>query len=243
LGAIETDLKTRSLAAEFFIKVAIQLECKLSSEQAKLVSVLQNRYRVTLEHSGTSYYKYLDDIYQISSDKPIEISYSFKEDRKGIPVNRNNVWDKMVRGDIILSPYSSWVVKVETLPTVSPDRSLLEKFNDVKHLINVSLTGEGSYVDLSKVSGDLQLQKYYQKIDLSESLEDSMSQKSIPQMSAATNLAKMGLFSTSQAGPTASLDEAGPSTSKSSKKSEEVVKPLKLKEKQRENGVTARASK
>lgn len=153
-----------------FKQIGIKLECDTVAKQAELNVALQD-YQVTLEHNGVSYYRYSGNIYKISNDKPIEIGYSFQMQPAptvGLmqPVVRTGVYDKMVSpdSDIILSPYTSWIVQIKPVPTATHTTTLYDKFKGVMQGFKLHLVGEGSYVDESKVNGELHLERYYHKL-------------------------------------------------------------------------------
>jgi energy-coupling factor transporter ATP-binding protein EcfA2 len=155
------DISSAKLDAVKFKEIGIQLECKDDSDQAELNKLLKN-FQVTLEHTGVSYYKYADKFYQIATDKPIKITSSFKIDPKtGNPAITSGAWGKMKSGDLLLSPYAVWMVNIEPLPGVSLGKNCFDPFRRFLPHLKISLVGQGSYVEASKVSRRLNLDKYY----------------------------------------------------------------------------------
>lgn len=141
-----------------FNKIGIHLECN-GEKQAELDHFLQQNYEVTLEHSGMSYYKYAGNVYQIAIDKPIAIRHSFKmQPDKITPVISNKVWAKMAVNDILLSPYTTWTIKIDLKQSIkasSQPVNLYDKFRTVVSDFKVDLVGEGSYVDTERVHHNL----------------------------------------------------------------------------------------
>jgi GTP-binding protein EngB required for normal cell division len=170
---LRADLNSSNLDGIKFKKIGIKLTCKLSAKQAELDNILQDGFKMTLAHSGISYYKYAGNVYQIASDKPLEIEYSFKTNAdNATPIVHNGVWKKMAQGDILLSPYTAWIAKLESIQPSSSDTNLYDTFKEVLPYMEVVLTGEGSYIDTAKVNGDLHLDQHYYKVDAFEQLSE-----------------------------------------------------------------------
>lgn len=155
-----------------FNKVGIRLRCG-NAQQGELDNFLQQNFEVTLEHSGMSYYKYAENVYQIAIDKPITIRHSFNMRTDNItPVSYNRVWEKMALGDISLSPYTTWSIKMKPKQSSMESRrsvNLFDKFRTVisGFKVDVDLVGEGSYVDSKRVNKDLLcLNHYHRQVSL-----------------------------------------------------------------------------
>lgn len=87
--------------------------------------------------------------------------YSFEKSSCGKAVYRNNVYEKLLSGDIVLSPFAMWKLKLtlnETKPVNSFDS--LSKFSNKVDLV---LEGNGSFVNAGSTNYDVH--KYYQVDD------------------------------------------------------------------------------
>lgn len=189
---LTSDVTSMPLDAVKFNKIGIRLKCKLAAQQAELDRVLNNNYKVKLIHNGISYYKFLDNVYQFTSNKPIEIEYSFRNVGNK-PGWRNNTWDKMDNGEIVLSPYTSWVIQLAKLPTAREQKDLLTQFQKSIGDLKVSLVGSGSCVDSKEMVKFPQMQRYYlQFANLGSLNELGPDNKSSIRM--ANYIAQMGLF-------------------------------------------------
>ncbi|KAF0484277.1 Collagen alpha-5VI chain [Gigaspora margarita] len=72
-------------------------------------------FDVEMVHLGNSYYRYGDKYYMIISDKQV-ITYSFekKKDDRSKPLRANKVYNKIMEGELMLSPYTMWKIKLES---------------------------------------------------------------------------------------------------------------------------------
>lgn len=195
---LSTELDKAPLDAVKFQKIGLKVESQLASEQAEINKILADSFKVSLQHSGTSYYKYLGNCYQIASDKPIEISYSFQVKPDGVPQIRNGVWDKMASGDILLSPDTTWMINIEQLPTVPGKVNLLDKLGPMKNHLKLSLVGEGCYVDTTKINSDLHMQQYYHQVKNDYGPEEIESGNTAISSAETAGLLRNGIFSHSR---------------------------------------------
>lgn len=166
---LKADPRQINLNAVKFNSITLKWECQLSPKQQELDAALKGSFQVSLEHSGISYYRYDNHVYRITIDKPIEIKHSFHESANGMPTEHSIVSEKISVGDIVLSPYTAWVVQISQLPTAKNHISLFNQFKNDMPRFRVSLVGQGNYVDLSRVNGNLQLAKYYESADMETS--------------------------------------------------------------------------
>ncbi|KAF8789790.1 hypothetical protein HNY73_007703 [Argiope bruennichi] len=98
-------------------------------------------FDVMATHLGNSYYRYADKIYIITSDSQT-ISYSWETNAAGEPIRRNNVFDKIKEGDLMLSPYTLWELKI-----INSTRKVTFRDLEVyKDNVDLELSGYGSYV-------------------------------------------------------------------------------------------------
>lgn len=160
-----------------FNKVGIHFECGNTKEQAELDNVLQQNFEVTLGHSGVSYYKYGENVYQIATDKLVTIQHSFKMRSDNVtPVEYNGVCKKMTTGDILLSPYTTWTIKISPRQPATESSKLLDKLRTVlPNLENVKLdlVGDGVYIKREHVKSKLWLPHYYRLVQTQEPAKEA----------------------------------------------------------------------
>lgn len=145
-------------AAIKFNEIEIKFKCQNPEQQALLDLELQN-FKVELHHSGQSYYRVGNQIYQMANDRGFNISYSFARRSDNRLVESNEVYNKMKKGDLVLSPYTYWTIKLVPLPG-SQFHNLFDKFKNHQIGIELQLVGRGQYVDEAKTRGRLQLDSY-----------------------------------------------------------------------------------
>ncbi|GBN27198.1 hypothetical protein AVEN_46586-1 [Araneus ventricosus] len=98
-------------------------------------------FDIMATHLGNSYYRYADKIYIITSDSQT-IWYSCEKNVVGEPVRKNNVFDKIKEGDLMLSPYTLWEIKM-----INSTKKI--SFHDLKiykDYVDLELSGYGNYV-------------------------------------------------------------------------------------------------
>lgn len=138
-------------AAIKFKEVALHFRCEDRQLQRELDEALLG-FKIELHHSGNSYYRYGENVYQISNEGSFNISYSFAQNRENVPMERDRVYDKMKTGDLMLSPYTHWAIR---LAPVRGNGNLFERFQERLAEIELHLEGHGQYVDETRT---LQLQ-------------------------------------------------------------------------------------
>ncbi|XP_055924347.1 uncharacterized protein LOC129956469 [Argiope bruennichi] len=110
-------------------------------------------FDIRATHLGNSHYRYADEVYLITSDSQT-ILYSYEKNSVGEPVRKNNVFDKIKSGDLMLSPYALWEFKLRN----STSKSSFAEIGIFKDEIDLELSGYGSYVlrdvDLFSVIGN-----------------------------------------------------------------------------------------
>ncbi|CAL1260784.1 unnamed protein product [Larinioides sclopetarius] len=123
-----------------FKMIKLHLKSKNETLQSQLDETLK-MFDVTATHIGNSYYRYHDEIYTITSPKKT-IFYSFEENaRTGNPVRKNEIYMKFKHGDLMLSPYTMWIFKLNA----TRGRNFRE-LDIYKGQIDLELEGEGGYV-------------------------------------------------------------------------------------------------
>ncbi|GBN58883.1 hypothetical protein AVEN_245906-1 [Araneus ventricosus] len=125
----------------------IEFEFKIKNETAKsLLSQILKGFDIRATHLGNSYYRYANKISLITGDS-VTISYSYEKNDDGIPIRSNEVYSRLKSGDLLLSPYTLWEVRM-IKQTSKYSFQDLEKY---KNEISVELSGLGSYVDTSEI--------------------------------------------------------------------------------------------
>ncbi|CAG8710498.1 12177_t:CDS:2, partial [Racocetra fulgida] len=119
-------------------------------------------FDVEMVHLGNSYYRYGNKYYMIINDKQV-IEYSFektKDDRSN-PLRRNNVYDKIKKGELMLSPYTMWKIKLE------PHGSDFSKLKEYEKKVNLELVGHGKFIKGRTSSSDssLMVENYYKEYE------------------------------------------------------------------------------
>ena len=137
--------------AEFNFKAINQ------SLQAELVQN-QKAFKISTTHMGNSHFRFNGNFYAITSTK-LEIVYSFEKLANGVPAFKNDVYVKLKAGDIILSPYTNWKVKL-TKATENISFDVLEKFKDK---VDLEIIGAGKYIEPYKIKVDVD--SYYKTIN------------------------------------------------------------------------------
>ncbi|KAF0375118.1 Macrophage receptor MARCO [Gigaspora margarita] len=121
-------------------------------------------FNINMVHLGNSYYQYNNKFYLIISHKQ-EIFYSFEKKNTGEPLRNNEAYDKIKRGELMLSPYTMWKIKRKPI-----NRANFSKLIKFKNEVDLELVGHGKYIIDKKDSNNLNLivEDYYKeyKIDL-----------------------------------------------------------------------------
>ena len=159
---LTADVRAVGKNAVKFNRIDINITSR--SMETNLQKILEDNFKIRLIHSGNSFFRYNNSYYSASNDKSFLLVFSFKKDSKGVPVVRNKVYNKMTSGQLLLSPYTSWIIQLEPLvdKRSSTVNQMLANFCDYE----IRLVGEGSYVRVDLVKHDLKLDQYYRKVDI-----------------------------------------------------------------------------
>ncbi|GFS60639.1 uncharacterized protein TNIN_366101 [Trichonephila inaurata madagascariensis] len=130
-----------------FTSIEFYFKSKDESLQPELNNVL-NGFDVKATHMGNSYYRYKDKIYLITSNSQT-ISYSFEKNAIGEPIRKNNVFSKIKKGDLMLSPYTVWEIQI----TSSGGKISFQDLEIYKDQIDLELVGCGSYITTDTNTG------------------------------------------------------------------------------------------
>ncbi|GBN24043.1 hypothetical protein AVEN_265363-1 [Araneus ventricosus] len=121
----------------------IDFDFKIKNETAQSVlSEILKGFDIRATHLGNSYYRYANKTFLITSDS-VTISYSYERNDDGMPIRSNNVYNKLKSGDLLLSPYTLWEVRMIN----KTNKYSFQDLESYKNEIDVELSGFGSYVD------------------------------------------------------------------------------------------------
>ncbi|CAL1292049.1 unnamed protein product [Larinioides sclopetarius] len=129
-----------------FSEIDFHFKTKNETAQSLLYETLKG-FDIQATHLGNSYYRYNEKIFLITSNSII-ISYSYENDDDGIPVRSSEGYNLLKSGDLLLSPYTFWQVKLINMPnTFNYTFKDLESYKNDTYL---ELSGFGRYVDKSR---------------------------------------------------------------------------------------------
>lgn len=150
-----------SFNAVKFNTIGLDFIAENATIQNQLNALLENSL-ITMTHLGTSYYRCGNQFYMIDSPAQ-EIQFSFKKIR-GLPNDRNVVYDKLRNGNNMLSPYAVWSLQLENVN--------FDQLKELAPFIDIELNGRGQYtrkgVDICKTD----LAKYYKLDETISELND-----------------------------------------------------------------------
>lgn len=142
--------------------IEINFRALNESIQEKL-DVVISHFHVRMTHHGNSYYRCGTKFYVIRSDNQT-IKYSREKKDDGEPVDHNSVYKMLKDGNLLLSPYAMWSIRLINVTDVNfPE---LVQFG--RH-VDLELVGQGQYVDEDADVCNDELENYYE-------LEDSFSE-------------------------------------------------------------------
>ena len=149
-----------------FNKIEIKVKAKDESIQSEINNKLKS-YTVSLKHFGNSYYRYNYKFYQITTESQ-NIIYSF-EKKNDKPIKFNNVYSKILEGDISLSPYAMWEIQLIPFNQQISHHNLEIYKNDV----DLELIGTGSYMDFgtSNITFNMDYYEVYDPIDIEHEIK------------------------------------------------------------------------
>jgi hypothetical protein len=99
----------------------------------------------------TPYYHFGGKVYMIPCESTT-IVYSVEKDENQVPITINAVYEKLLAGDLILSPYTMWEVQFEG--GVKGMESFIGQ-------VDLQLEGHGSYVKRSASMPDFKVEEHY----------------------------------------------------------------------------------
>lgn len=110
-----------------------------------------NRFHINMTHLGNSYYRCNNQFYVSTSPSQV-ISFSY-EKTGNEPTFKNAVYEKLKRGNFILSPFTLWSIQLER-----GDFKTLEKY---RNSVDIELRGYGQCVNEGASICNRNLEKYY----------------------------------------------------------------------------------
>ena len=118
-------------------------------------------FLISATHLGNSFYKTSKDEFFSITSPSVTIEYSLEKKEDGTPVEQNNVYKKMKAGDLMLSPYAMWKLRlINTQSAASFDD--LKKYKDE---IDLELVGYGGYLARGLDISTLEVDDYYKRDD------------------------------------------------------------------------------
>lgn len=141
-----------------FSLIDIRFKIADNTTQSKLNEKL-NGFKIRATHMGNSFYR-CEKFYSIPSQSQT-IEYSFEKDKNtGEPLDQNYVYRKLKQGDLMLSPYTMW--KLKLLNATSIPFADLAAFADK---VDIELNGFGSYLAQEVDVASLHIDDYYEADD------------------------------------------------------------------------------
>ncbi|KAF0390365.1 Macrophage receptor MARCO [Gigaspora margarita] len=158
LNANITESNSKKNAVKFS-KIGIKFR-STNNEIQKQIDCELEHFNVKMVHSGNSYYRYCDKFYLIRSDKQgIDLTHSFKMEN-GKPVSSSKVYDKIIEGNLMLSPYTVWKIQLIELN----DKASFYKLKNYENKVDLELVGYGEYINQDAGNDSKEeVEKWYEK--------------------------------------------------------------------------------
>ncbi|OXA41982.1 hypothetical protein Fcan01_23201 [Folsomia candida] len=136
----------------------LELQFNMEDEaQHVLLNAQLDLYNIEITHTGNSYYKFQNRFYVMTTPS-LELMYGHKKDANGDSDIYNESFNKLSKGDVILSPLTTWIVKL--IP-----RRKAKKFKNLAPFLNKSidihLAGDGLFIN--KKLNAIDISPYYQE--------------------------------------------------------------------------------
>lgn len=123
------------------------------------MNALLNYFHVTLTHHGNSYYRCGTRFYVIRGDNQT-IEYSGEKRGNGEPMDYNSVYRKLKDGDLMLSPYAMWSIRLVNVTDVN-----FSELVNFGHHVDLELKGRGQYVAQNADVCNHDLKTFYETED------------------------------------------------------------------------------
>ncbi|KAF0529167.1 Macrophage receptor MARCO [Gigaspora margarita] len=108
-------------------------------------------FEVILTHLGNSYYRWNNQHIVIVGRERV-ISYHYEKRENGEPVSSNLVYQKIAKGDLMLSPYTMWNIHLKAINGKGSNYGTLQNY---KGKVDLELVGHGKWIDESKPLSEL----------------------------------------------------------------------------------------
>jgi len=132
-----------NMSAVKFTIAEIEPKARNEAIQEELKSLL-NQLRVWMVHSGVSKYVYEDSEYEMVGGQQV-LQYNFERNKEtGDRMQTNNIYEKIKKGDLILSPYSLWTVQL--LKVRNDGEFDFSRLANLTRFVDLELIGQGSFV-------------------------------------------------------------------------------------------------
>ncbi|XP_052128837.1 uncharacterized protein LOC127750660 [Frankliniella occidentalis] len=143
-----------SLSGTFAVKfnvVSLKFWIGDGYKHEALAAALQD-FKLQLTHTGVSYFMCGDQV-STFSHRVVTVESSFRQHDNGEPVLANDMYTTLREGAAVLSPYTTWIAKLQPMPRRGKpvDYSVLQRFAKE---VNLSLVGYGSYLESSSSCGE-----------------------------------------------------------------------------------------
>lgn len=132
-----------------FKEIGIYPKNANESKQKKLDDILQN-FGIVMTMVGKMHYRCIDKIYSFTGDESIVINYSFERNSNGKPLLTNKIYQKLEQMDYILSPYTTW--RIRLIGSANNFNKLKEFENNEIYL---ELSGRGQYIQHELLSPEI----------------------------------------------------------------------------------------
>lgn len=127
---------------------------------------------ITLIHLGNSMYRCDNQFYKIQSSA-LNITFSRQTNANGIPIQRNQAFDKLLGGNNMLSPYTLWRLQLSNVN--------FDQLQELAPFVSIELNGRGQYVSDASHVCRTDLNKYY-VIDESISELQNINKAAVPEI-------------------------------------------------------------
>lgn len=94
-----------------------------------------------LVHMGDNHYRLNGKVYKMTTIAT-RVALTLVENEQGKPIFQNLLYSKLEEGDLVLSPYATWKVRLIS----NGNDSLFENLRQYADSVDLELTGKGSYV-------------------------------------------------------------------------------------------------
>lgn len=157
-----------------FNHIELCFKHKNVAKQKQLEKCLE-KFDIHMIVATKSSYIFFDKLYQFDGNlnskgtkEALKLSYCLKRDASGQHKNKSDSYKKLAKGEIVLSPYTTWQIYLKEVNQGEGDFKKLEEFKDC---VDISLIGRGTYINGDEIDlKKLELSKYYPQKGINFSL-------------------------------------------------------------------------